>query len=190
MRAPALRLALCLALFASPALAAPAHYSLEPEASTVGFETDFGGDLISGKMPVASAELTLDFDNVAVSKIDVVLDAANADASFPFAAQAMRGPKILDVVNFPTIHFQSTSVRKDGDGAAVAGNVTIRGVTRPMEMHAVIWRQKGQPEGDLSKLTIRLTGAINRSDFAATGWSDMVGDQVRLDILARIKRVS
>ena len=179
-------LALCLALLAGAADAAPTHYILQPEASIVGFETDFGTDLITGKMPVASADLTLDFANVAASKIDVVLDAANADASFPFAAQAMRGPKILDVANYPTIHFQSTSVEKNAEGAAVAGNVTIRGVTKPMTMQAVIWRQKGQAEGDLSKLTIRLTGAVNRSDFAATGWSDMVGDQVRLDILARI----
>lgn len=179
-------LALCLALLASPALAAPAHYSLEPATSMVGFETDFGADLITGKMPVTSAELTLDFRNVAASKIDVVLDAAEAEANFPFAAQAMKGPKILDTAEFPTIHFQSTRVSKDGDGAAVEGMVTIHGVTKPMQMHAVIWRQKGQADGDLSKLTIRLTGAISRSDFSASGWSDMVGDQVRLDILARI----
>lgn len=167
---------------------APAHYILEPNASTVGFETDFGGDLISGQMPIATADLTLDFDNLAASRIDVVLDAAGAEASFPFAAQAMKGPKVLDTANFPTLHFTSTSVRKAGDGAEVQGLLTLRGVTRPMQMHAVIWRQKGQPEGDLSRLTIRLTGSLKRSDFAATGWSDMVGDDVRLDILARIRR--
>jgi polyisoprenoid-binding protein YceI len=171
-----------------PANAAPAHYSLQPESSTVGFETDFGTDKITGKMPISSAELTLDFDNIPGSKIDVVLNAAAAEASFPFAAQAMKGPKVLDTAEFPTIHFQSTSVAKNGEGAAVEGLVTIRGVTRPMRMQAVVWRQKGQAEGDLSKLSIRLTGTIIRSQFAAVGWNDMVGDEVRLDILARIAR--
>lgn len=187
-------LRLCLALTAALALtlaaaqAAPVRYSLEPAASTVGFETDFGGDLITGRMPVAAADLTLDFDNLAASRIEVVLDAAGAAASLPFAAQAMKGPKVLDTANFPTLHFASTSVRKAGDGAEVQGALTLRGVTRPMRMQAVIWRQTGQPEGDLSRLTIRLTGSLRRSDFAATGWSDMVGDEVRLDIRARIHR--
>lgn len=171
-----------------PANAAPAHYSLQPESSTVGFETDFGTDKITGKMPISSAELTLDFDNIPGSKIDVVLNAAAAEASFPFAAQAMKGPKVLDTAEFPTIRFQSTSLAKNGEGAAVEGLVTIRGVTRPMRMQAVVWRQKGQAEGDLSKLSIRLTGTIIRSQFAAVGWNDMVGDEVRLDILARIAR--
>ena len=89
-----------------------------------------------------------------------------------------------------TISFKSTSVKADGDGAAVQGNITIRGVTRPAALHAVIFRQQGSADGDLSHLTIHLTGAVARSDFGATGWADMVGDQVRLDIIARIIRVN
>ena len=182
--------ALTLAALPHIALAAPATYTLQPEASTVGFETDFGPDKITGRMPVTAATLTLDFQHVAGSSIAVTLDVAHAEASFPFAAQAMRGPKVLDAQEFPTISFQSTAVAADGDGAAVQGNITIRGVTRPAELHAVIYRQQGSADGDLSHLTIHLTGAVARSDFGATGWADMVGDQVRLDIIARIIRVN
>lgn len=178
----------CLLLVAHPALAAPARYALDEQASTVGFETDFGPDRITGRMPVTRADLTLDFDSVANSRVDVTLDVSRAEASFPFAAQAMKGPKVLDARSFPEITFASTSVRARGDGAEVQGNVTIRGVTRPMTLAAVIWRKQGAAEGDLSHLTIRLTGTVNRSDFGATGWSDLVSDQVRLDILARVAR--
>ena len=181
-------LALCLALLASPGTAAPAHYTLQPESSTVGFQTAFGVDTITGQMPITSADLTLDFADVAASTINVVLNAAGADASFPFAAQAMKGPKVLDTATYPSLTFQSTAICKTAEGAEVTGNLTLRGTTRPLTMQAVIWRQKGQPEGDLSKLTIRLTGTLKRSDYAATGWSDMVGDEVKLDILARIAR--
>ncbi len=173
---------------ATPASAAPASYVLEPAQSSVGFETDFGSDRITGQMPVLSADLVLDFKSLSASRVSVVLDSAHAEASFPFAAQAMRGPKVLDSVDFPQIRFESTSVTAKGEGAEVKGRVTIRGVTKPMVMQAMIWRQKGYEAGDLSHLTIRLTGAVNRSDFGAVGWSDMVGDQVRLDILARIAR--
>ena len=184
-----MRAFLLLLLLASPAAAAPATYVLEPEKSSVGFETDFGPDHISGKMPVLRADLVLDVDHVAACKVDGAVDVTGADASFPFAAQAMKGPKVLDAASYPEITFVSTAVRAKGEGAEVDGILTIRGVARPVQMQAVIWRQKGHAAGDLSHLTVRLTGAVLRSAYGATGWADMVGDEVRLDIMARIARV-
>ena len=177
-------------LLGTPLAAAPAHYVLEPKASTVGFETDFGKDRNTGKMPITSADLTLDFDSIANCKVAVTIDASGAQASFPFAAQAMKGPKVLDTDAHPQITFESTSVKSVGQGAKVTGWVTIRGIKQPMVLNAQIYRQKGTADGDRSRLSIHLTGAVQRSKFGATGWSDMVGDEVRLDILARIARVN
>ena len=78
----------------------------------------------------------------------MTLDVSGAEASFPFAAQAMKGPKVLDAREFPTIGFQSTAVKAEGDGAQVKGNITIRGVTRPIILDAVIYRQQGTVAGD------------------------------------------
>jgi polyisoprenoid-binding protein YceI len=189
MRQTSLALAMIIAV-TTPVTAAPANYVLEPEASSVGFETDFGPDHITGKMPVTRADLTIDFDKVANSTVAVTLDVQNAEASFPFAAQAMKGPKVLDARSYPEITFASTAVRPSGRGQAkIDGNLTIRGVTKPVTFDASIWRQQGTETGDLSRLTIRMTAAVDRSDFGATGWSDMVSNQVRLDIVARISRV-
>ena len=140
-------------------------------------------------MPVTQADLVLDFANVAKSSVKVSLDISSATASIPFASQALKGPKVLDAKTFPSITFVSTSVRAKGDGAEVTGALTIRGVTRTAVLQAQIYRQDGFREGDYSHLSILLTGAVQRSDFGATGWADMVGDQVRLRILARIARV-
>jgi polyisoprenoid-binding protein YceI len=183
----AARLALSLSL-ALPAAAAPATYVLEPEESSVGFETDFGPDRITGTFTVTRADLTVDFDKLANTKVAVTLDTRRATASFPFAAQAMKGPKVLDSATWPEITFLSKAVRPAGDGAEVDGALTIRGVTRPVTLNANLYRQRGTAEGDLSQLTIRLTGAVKRSDYGATGWNDMVGDEVRIDILARIRQ--
>jgi polyisoprenoid-binding protein YceI len=184
----ALSLATATGALVGPAGAAAVHYTLDAARSNVRFETDFGADRITGDMPVSAADLTLDFANVANSKVAVRLDVSNASASFPFAAQALKGPKVLDAGSHPQITFQSTSVKRSGDGAKVTGNITIRGVTRPMVLDATIYRQKGTDAGDLSHLTIRLVGSVRRSDFGATGWADMVSDEVRLDILARVDR--
>ena len=173
---------------AGPGLAGPTGYSLQPNGTTVGFSTDFGKDEITGHFPITSANLKLDFENPGQSTIDVTLNVADANASFPFAAQALKGPKVLNASEFPEITFTSTKIRAEGEGARVEGDITIRGVTKSVVLFAQFWQQKGQAAGDLHLLKIRLTGALMRSDFGATGWSDMVGDEVRLDILALIEQ--
>lgn len=180
--------ALLCALWAATAQAAPVAYDLQADQSTVGFETDFGPDHITGAMPVKSARLILDFDQATNSVIDVALDVAHANASFPFAAQAMKGPKVLDAAAFPEMTFRSSGITRQGDGANVQGDLTIRGVTRPVTLAATIFRQQGSDAGDLSHLTVLLKGKLNRSDYGATGWHDMVGDEVRLTITARIAK--
>jgi polyisoprenoid-binding protein YceI len=179
-------LALVALLFALPAQAATVAYQLDPAASTVAFETDFGPDIITGSIPLEKADLSLDFDNVRNCTIDVALDVTGAQASFPFAAQALKGPKVLHAKEYPRMTFASTSIKRAGEAADVSGKLTIRGVTKPVTLKAQIFRPKGSAKGDYSHLTVKLTGRVNRSDFGATGWSDMVGDEVRIIITARI----
>jgi polyisoprenoid-binding protein YceI len=177
---------LLIAALATPAHAAPVAYVLEPERSTVGFATDFGQQVITGRMPVLQANLTLDFDDADKTTIDVTVDVSRATASFPFAAQTLKGDTVLDARAYPTIRFVSTRIRRNGQGADVQGDITIRGITKRVTMQATISRQAGQADGDNSQLTVQLTGAVNRSDFGAVGFADMVADEVRLDIVARI----
>ncbi len=177
-----------LILASAPATAAPREYSLDAQQSLVAFAWDFGRNEIRGKMPVARADLTLDFASVANSRVDVAVDVTRAVAGFPFASQAMKGPRILDAKRFPLITFASTRIRRNGSGALIEGNITVRGVTRPITLAAQLYRQRGTDPSDLSRLAVFLTGALNRSDFGATGWSDLAGDQVRLRILAYIEQ--
>lgn len=186
-----LRLALVAALIAflpGGLMAAPVAYLLDRGNSQVGFEVMFGDDPITGTMPISAAEVSIDFERASNSSVSAVLDTARSRASFPFATQAMRGPKVLAADRFPTMTFQSRAMHFDGTVARVEGDLTIRGVTRPVELRAELYRQKGTEEGDRSKMSVLLTGAVNRSDFGATGWNDMVGDQIRLKILVRMNR--
>lgn len=173
---------------AGPATGAARHYMLDGTNSQVGFATDFGDDQITGKIPVSAASLQLDFRDLSNSTVTVTLDVRDAIASLPFAAQAMKGPKVLDARHFPTADFRSSEVRRSGEGAVVDGVLTLRGVTRPVSLQAGLWHVAGSEPGDLDHLIIRLTGAISRSAFGASGWPNAVGDEVRLDIIAQIAR--
>lgn len=181
-------LLLLTGLAAAPAQAAPVRYALEADRSTVAFHWDFGKDELQGRMPVARADLSIDLARLENSTVDVAVDVTGAEAGFPFASQAMKGPRVLHAKKFPQITFVSNAVRRDGDGALIDGDITIRGVTRPMRFQAQLYRQRETEAGDLSRLSILLTGAVLRSEFGADGWADLVGDEVRLQILARIRQ--
>lgn len=173
-------------------IAAPSVYALDTEQSRVGFSVPFGPDQINGTMPVISADIAIDFDRAANSQVSVSLDVGNARANFPFATQALKGPKVLAAREYPAITFVSRSVQPTDNArarAVISGDITIRGVTRQIDLDAEVFRQPGTEVGDRSRLSIALKGAVPRSSFGATGWSDLVGDTVTLDILVRINKV-
>ena len=175
---------------AGAGLAAPVAYRLDPERSRVGFAVRFGPDRITGEIPVRSADIRVDLRNAAGNRVEVVLDASRAQASFPFATQAMRGPKILDAGRFPTMTFRSTGIRlRSRESAEIAGELTLRGQTRPVTLSAQLFRQRGTEAGDLSRLLLRVRGRIRRSAWGATGWGDMVGDEIDLDMTIRMERI-
>lgn len=180
---------LALTIWSATALAEPVSYRLDAARSVVGYEVGFGDDLIKGQIPVTAADVTLDFRSNANSSVSVTLNAAGATSSFPFAEQALKGPKVLATGQFPTMTFRSSTLRIGTTTAEVDGQVTIRGVTRPVRLQAQVFRQRGTDPGDLSKMSVHLTGALNRSDFGATGWSDMVSDRVVIKVVARLDRV-
>jgi polyisoprenoid-binding protein YceI len=184
------RLALLLGLIALPALAlaAPERYRLDAANSVVGFSYSFEGAGQKGRMPVKSAEILLDLDNVPASRVAVTLDPTRAQAGFVFATEAMKGANVLDTARFPEIRFRSISVAGGLSDATVTGNLTIRDVTRPVTLSARLYRQRGTDAGERNRLVILLTGSVSRSAFGADGFPGFVGDRIELEILARIEK--
>jgi polyisoprenoid-binding protein YceI len=181
-------LGLAIGWAAGAVAAAPRLYEVVAAESEVNFSWDFGQDEIRGTMPVARADLAIDFGDLAASTVDVAVDVRGAEAGFDFATQGMLGPTVLDAANWPLIEFRSADVRRTGPGKAdLHGEITVRGVTRPMVFAAEIYRAQGSAEGDFSTLVVLLTGALSRSAFGADGWADMAGDEVRLRIRATLE---
>lgn len=173
----------------APAAAEPRAYALEPETSKVSFTYTLLGNTKTGTMPIQAANLTLDFQRLQNSSAQVTLNAAGTRTGLIFVTETLKSPEVLSTDIHPRIIFKSTGVTQTTSGARVAGNVTLRGITRPLVLDAQIFRQKGTEAGDLSRLSVLLTGSINRSEFGASGYADTVDDQVDLRILARLRRV-
>ena len=182
------RLALALCLITTQAPAAPEAYRLDTARSSVGFTYRLGQAETAGTMPVRAAEMWIDLGNPSASRVTVTLDASAARAGVFFATEAMRGPQVLDTARHPVITFRSTRITGTLQAARIEGRVTLRGVTRPITLDAGLYRQRGTRADDLDHLTVLLTGQIDRHDFGASGFADLVGPMIDLRIVARIER--
>ena len=130
---------------ARAAPAAPQNYRLDAAGSQVTFSYTLNGRHVTGRMPVRSARVALDLRRLPASSVRVTLDAARARAGVFFATAAMRGPKVLDTAAHPLIRFRTTAIRGSLRAATVTGRLTIRGITRPVTLDAVLGRQTGTP---------------------------------------------
>ncbi len=176
------------ALALSPALAAPVPYALDAANSLVAFTFTVAGQRLRGTMPVTSAKIALDLTDIGASSVVATLDATRARTGLAIATDAMTGPGVLDVARHPQIAFRSTAIRVAGIAGEIDGDITIRGVTRPVTLDAQLYRRRDTD--DRNSLTIRMSGQISRAAFGASAFADLVADAVTLDILARITRTA
>ena len=178
-----------LVLWTAAAGAAPTTYALQKDESRVGFSWFLGREEVHGRMPVKNADIVIDFDRIENSRVRVSVDVSRARAGFPFASEGMKSRRVLWAERFPEITFASKRIRRQGDGARISGDLTVRGVTRPVIFKAQLFRPREALAGDRRRLSILLTGSLSRRAFGADGWSDLAGDRVNLSILARIREV-
>jgi polyisoprenoid-binding protein YceI len=175
-------------------LAAPVGYELIPDQTHVGFRFRLNGIWHRGSMPIAEAKISLDPQRLQRTRVAVSLNARAARTGLIFATRAMTSRDVLHVARFPTIRFASRRVvlgpeQRLSGGARIHGDLTLRGVTRPLILAAALHRPAGSDANELSRLDIALTGQLSRAAFGADGYANLVADQVQLDIRAGIQRL-
>jgi polyisoprenoid-binding protein YceI len=178
-----------MSLTASLGWAAPLTYAFDYSDSDIGFLYEFDGQEIRGRFPDFTGQLTLDFQKAANSKVDVIIDTTTARGGFIFATQALNGPKVLHSRKYPQMRFVSKSARSSDNGAVVTGDLTIRDVTRPVDLKVTVLRDAGTEASERDNLILWIETRIKRSDFNAGGYQELVSDILGIDIRARIKQV-
>ena len=73
--------------------------------------------------------------NTKSGSVDVVIDVTSFDSGFPLFNTYLQDIDCFNTAKYPTITFKSISVKFDGDKlASVDGNLTIKGVTKPVTL--------------------------------------------------------
>jgi len=137
---------------------------------------------ITGAIPIMSATIvTADAETVPLL-IDAMLDAAALNTGDPQRDAQLRGERFFDVSRFPKITFASERVFETGHGTFhVEGELTMRGVTRPMTFDARLVALRREADGK-QRVRYDAVGRFRRSDYGMTYARGIVGNEVTLNV--------
>lgn len=163
-------------------------WDIDPVHSHIGFAarhlmvskvrgnfTTFEGQIVTAENPLqSSATVTIDTTSLTTGN-------AQRDGD-------VKGENFMDTGNHPTMTFRSTGIRPKGGGEFVVdGELTIKGVTRPVELAAEVNGFGPDPYGG-TRAGFSATGEINRNDYGITAnmvlptGGVMVSEKIQLTI--------
>jgi polyisoprenoid-binding protein YceI len=108
-------------------------------------------------------EVQFDPDSGQVADIDVTIGTDSVDTGQPSRDARLRGEGFFWTERYPTMHFKGLHVERTGPASGVIqGELTLRGVTRPLALDVSITPdQDGVPD----QLFITVKGTLDRRDF-------------------------
>ncbi|ACU54638.1 YceI family protein [Acidimicrobium ferrooxidans DSM 10331] len=103
-------------------------------------------------------------DDVTQSTVTATIDASTISTRDENRDNHLRSPDFLNVTEFPTITFTSTRIEPAGENWKLVGELTIRGVTRPVTLDLEFNGTSPDPYGG-KRAGFSATGEISRKDF-------------------------
>ena len=81
-------------------------------------------------------------------------------------------PEFFDADRHPVLRFESTEIRREGDDVAIAGSLTLKGQSRPVELRGTFAGPLADPYGG-SRLGLELETTIDRTEFGIDWNADL-----------------
>lgn len=163
---------------ALPGLASAADYTVQPATSKLGFTSNFQGQSFDGSFGKWTAAISYDPAKLSTSKFDVEVDLASAKTGDNDRDGALPGTDFFNVAKFPKAHFVTTGFRQNGSQVVADGNLTLRGVTKPVSLNVTF-----KPQGNGA--TLDVSGTVKRLDFGVGGGeyadTSVIGPDVKIN---------
>jgi polyisoprenoid-binding protein YceI len=175
-------LALALAA-ATPALAAPESYVVEPTHTFPRFSYNHLGYSVQlSRFDKTSGKVV--FDKAAKSgAVDIVIDTKSVSTGSTVFNEHFQGEDFLDTAKYPSATFKSTQVIFEGDKPSkIEGTLTLKGITKPVTLTVTSFHTMPHPMLKKDALGANATTKVKRSDFNMGKNAPYVGDEVTIDI--------
>ena len=142
----------------------PGNYVIDLSHTHAGFAVKhFGLSKVKGEFTEVEGNLVIAEDPTA-STVTATINTASFNSRDEGRDAHVRSADFLDVENFPTITFSSTNVKPDGDDWLVSGDLTIKGVTRSVDLVTEFEGAITDPYG-LERIAFSASTEIDRNDF-------------------------
>lgn len=160
-------------------------YTIERDHSELGFNVRHAGIAkVRGKFTEYDGTIVI-AEDLTQSAAEVTMQTASVFTGSEARDNHLRSADFFDAESNPTITFSSTGVRADGDDLALVGDLTINGVTRPVELDVEYNGAATDPFG-FQRIGFEAKTKVNRKDFGLT-WNAaletggvLVSDQVTI----------
>jgi polyisoprenoid-binding protein YceI len=136
-----------------------------------------------------SVELDLNPSDPGASALTVEIDPASVDSGVDDFDDHLRNEDFFDVDKHPEITFVATSIALSGDDTAtVTGDLTIKGITKPVTLDATINKTGEHPFNKKPTIGISATGKLLRSEWALGKYAPAVTDEVVLNLQVELNQ--
>jgi|SRR5919201_4968099 polyisoprenoid-binding protein YceI len=132
-------------------------WTLDPVHSTIGFELPYLSGTFRGHFTDADATL-------AGGKLSGSARVASVDVKDENLAAHLQSPDFFDAERYPELRFESSDVDLSGETVTVRGDITIRGITKPVELAGTITEPITDGYGR-ERLGLRLETTVDRTEF-------------------------
>ena len=144
---------------------------------------------VKGQFAKISGTLSLDESDLANSRVETVIEASSVETRDAQRDAHLKSADFFDVEKFPTLSFKSSGITIVRDGELkVAGDLTIRGVTRNVTFNVEGPTPPAKDPWGNTRVAVSATTKINRKDFGLT-WNAaletggiLVGDEVTITL--------
>jgi polyisoprenoid-binding protein YceI len=181
-------------LVAGIAHADAAEWTLDKSHTNIGFSVPhLMVSTVEGRFKDASAKVNLDEADLTKSEVSVEINADSIDTFDAKRDEHLKGVDFFDTKKFPKLTFKSTKIAKAGPGYKLTGNLTIRGVTKPVTLDATLSAPVKTPWGKQARAA-KISGKIKRADFGIKWNKDLdaggvvVGEEVTLNVSAEVTK--
>jgi polyisoprenoid-binding protein YceI len=162
-------------------------WTIDPGHADVGFVgRHFGLTRIRGRFTGVEGTVAI-ADPVEQSTVEVTIAMASVDSGDQTRDEHLRSADLFDVERYPTATFRSTGVTAAGRTGKLIGELTIKGITRPVELDVEFVGGVADPWGN-ERAVFNASGLINREDWGLT-WNMLleaggllVSKEIRLEI--------
>jgi polyisoprenoid-binding protein YceI len=132
-------------------------WALDPVHSTIGFEIPYLAGTFRGSFKDVDAKLTADSLSGAARVASVDVKDENLTAH-------LQSPDFFDAEKHPELTFASSSIERSGEELKVSGEITIRGITKPVELNGTIAGPITDGYGK-ERIGLTVSTVVDRTEF-------------------------